>query len=68
MTRNWLKSYNVKQPHNMLGNLPPTLFREGARGELFCFRSVHLTVRPRFSSGTGDPKNCPPSHLERLTK
>jgi putative transposase len=28
ITHDWLTSYNEERPHDALGNLPPTLFRE----------------------------------------
>jgi putative transposase len=34
ITHRWIISYNQTRPHNALGNLPPTVFRERLRASL----------------------------------
>jgi Integrase core domain len=40
----WIVSYNEKRPHDALGNLPPTVYRERLlAGAKFYFATVYLT-------------------------
>ncbi len=43
ITWEWLITYNEERPHDALGGLPPTVFRERPERRKLYFRNVHLT-------------------------